>query len=68
MSNISIFSDTENGKLRGRMTGQNVQSKGTEISHWMSLYADDNAFILPTREDAIKTTTLVENRLKQFGL
>ena len=63
-----MFPDTAKGKPRGRLIGQNTQAKGTEFSHWISLYVDDSAFILPTRDDAIKTSNLVLKHLKKFGL
>ena len=62
------FPDTKKGEPRGRMTGHNVKSKGTEISHWLSLYADDSAFILPSRDDAKRTANLVKTHLQRFGL
>ena len=62
------FPDTKKGEPRGRLTGQNVKSKGTEIFHWLSLYADDSAFILPSRDDAKRTANLVKTHLQRFGL
>ena len=62
------FPDTKKGAPRGRMRGQNTISKGTEIIHWLSMYADDSAFILPTREDANQTSNLVKPHLERFGL
>ena len=52
------FPNTKKGVRRGRMTGQNVQSKGIEIAHWLSLYADDSAFILSTCQYAETQQTL----------
>ena len=49
------------------MTGQNTRLKGTEISHWVSLYAKNSSFILPTRDDATKTADLVLTHLEKFS-
>ena len=62
------FPNTKADKPRGRLTSQNPSAKGTAFTHWLSLYVDDSAFILPTREDATKTANLTLNHLKRFGL
>ena len=62
------FPNTVAGKPRGRLTGQGTTAKGKDFTHWLSLYVDDSAFILPTREDATKTADLTLNHLKRFGL
>ena len=62
------FSNTKIGKPRGRLTSQNPSAKGISFTHWLSLYVNDSAFILPTREDAIKAVNLTLNHIKQFDL
>ena len=42
--------------------------KGTACTHWISLYVDDSAFILPIQEDTTRTANLTLNHLKRFGL
>jgi len=60
--------DTAKGKPRGRVTGQNILSKGKEIFHWISLYMDGGTFILPTRDDMTKTVNLALTHFKKFRL
>ena len=55
-------------KSRGRIIGQNIRSKCKEISHWIPLYVDDSAFILPTRDDVTKTANLVLVLFKTIAL
>ena len=62
------FPNTKTGKPRRRLPGQDTSAKGKAFTHWLSLYVDDSACILPTREDAAKTANLILNYLKRFGL
>jgi len=62
------FPNTLTNKLRGRLTGQNTSAKEKEFAHWLSLYVNDSAFILLTREDTAKTVNLTLNHRKRFGL
>ena len=62
------FPNTQKDKPRGRLTDQITKTKGRDFTHWLSLYVDDSAFILPTREDATRTANLTLNHLKRFGL
>ena len=64
----NFFPNTAKNQPRGRLSGQNAQSKGTIFNHWLSLYVDDSAFILTSREDATRTANLVLEHLKKFGL
>ena len=63
-----MFPNTAKGKPQGRFIVQNTQSKDRDFPHWISLYVDNIALILPTRGNASKTTNLALKHLRKFGL
>ena len=67
-SQYKYFPNTTTGKSRERITGQITTAAGIEFTHWLSLYVDNSAFVLPTQEDAFKTANLTLNHLKKSGL
>ena len=56
------------GRLRGRLKAQCSSARGTAFDFWVSLYADDGAFLLRTRAELIHATRLLFSHLKRFGL
>ena len=68
ISKYKMFPNTAKGKPQGRLIGQNTQLKDTEFPHWISLYVNNSAFILTTREDTSKSAKLALKHLRTFGL
>ena len=61
------FPNMQKDKPRIRLTGQSTKTRGRDVTHWLYVY-DGSAFILPTREDAIRIANLTLNHLQRFGL
>jgi hypothetical protein len=63
------MADDADGNSRGRLTSMPINTKGGEkFSFFKSYYVDDAAFILLSREDAIRATKLIVSHFKRFGL
>ena len=50
------------------ITGTNYKTKGTPFSFWKSYYVDDAAFLLLSRQDLEKASSLITTHFRRFGL
>ena len=60
--------DSEDGSINGTITGQPAQKTGTIFQCFCSLYADDGAFMFPSRDDMINVMSLLHLHFQRSSL
>jgi hypothetical protein len=59
---------TKEGKIRGKLVGNDWKNKGESFVVRDIMYADDAAVIVTTRQDLLNATNMIIQHLRLFGL